>query len=98
MTQDTGLDAPITGVTVYRDGARIQRTAALEAEPGLRPVKIAELPMNVDLDSVRVAVFGQDLALLNVEVHNLVRTEPLREEVSQLRSALERVPGRGPAP
>jgi uncharacterized protein (TIGR02231 family) len=89
MTQDTGVDAPITGVTVYTDGARIQRAATLEAEPGLRPVKIAELPVSADLESVRVAVFGQDLALLNVEVHHRVRTGPLREEVSQLRSALE---------
>jgi len=89
MSQDAGLDAPITGVTVFRDGARIQRTGALEVEPGLRPVKIAELPVSVDLGSVRVAVFGRDLALLNVEVHNLVRTDPLRDDVTQLRSALE---------
>ncbi len=89
MTQDTGFDAPITGVTVFTDGARIQRTATLEAEPGLRPVKIAELPVSADQESVRVAIFGRDLALLNVEVHHRVRTDPLREEVSQLRSALE---------
>jgi uncharacterized protein (TIGR02231 family) len=89
MTQDTGPDAPITGVTVFTDGARIQRTTTLEAEPGLRPVKIAELPVSADLESVRVAIFGRDLALLNVEVHHRVRTDPLREEVAQLRSALE---------
>ncbi len=89
MTEDTGLDAPITGVTVFTDGARVQRTAALEVEPGLRPVKIGELPASADLESVRVAVFGRDVALLNVEVHNRVRTDPVREEISQLRSALE---------
>ena len=89
MTEDPGARAPITGVTVYSDGARIQRAATLEVEPGLRPAKIAELPASVDPQSVRVAVFGEGLALLNVEVHQRIRTDPLRDEVTQLRSELD---------
>jgi N-terminal domain of unknown function (DUF4140) len=90
MVEGNGLDAPITAVTVFRDGARVQRSGTLNVEPGLRTVVIGDLPASVDPASVRVAARGRDLALLNVEVHRRYRTDPLREETARLRSEVDR--------
>jgi len=86
----TGIDAPIVAVTVFRDGARVQRSGTVSVEPGLRTVVIGGLPASVDPASVRVAARGADLALLNVEVHRRHRADPLREQTARLRSEVER--------
>jgi uncharacterized protein (TIGR02231 family) len=90
MAEDSGLDAPITAVTVFRDGARVTRSGVLNVEPGLRPVVVGNLPVAVDPASVRIAARGQGLALLNVEVHRRYGADPLREETARLRSEVER--------
>ena len=90
MTESTGLDAPITAVTVFKDGARVQRGGTVRVEPGLRPIVIGNLPAAVDPASVRIAAHGRDLVLLNVEVHPRYRADPLRDETTQLRSEVER--------
>jgi uncharacterized protein (TIGR02231 family) len=90
MTEGTRLDAPIVAVTVFRDGARIQRSGTVNVEPGLRPVVVSGLPAGVDPASVRVAARGTGLALLDVEVHRRYRTDPLREETARLRSEVDR--------
>ena len=90
MAEGTGLDAPIAAVTVFRDGARVQRRGTVSIEPGLRTVVIGYLPASAEPASVRVAARGRDLALLNVEVHRRYRTDPLREETARLRSEVDR--------
>ncbi len=86
----TSLDAPIVAVTVFRDGARVQRSGTVSLEPGLRPVVIGGLPASTDPASVRVAARGPGLTLLDVEVHRGYRTDPLREDTARLRSDVER--------
>ena len=49
-------DAPISGVTVFRDGARVTRTEPLNVQAGLHRTRAAVLPGVVDPASVRVAV------------------------------------------
>jgi uncharacterized protein (TIGR02231 family) len=90
MAAGTSLDAPIVAVTVFRDGARVQRSGTVGVEPGLRPVVIGGLPASVDPASVRVAARGPGLALLDVEVHRRYRTDPLREETARLRAEVDR--------
>ncbi len=90
MADGTGLDAPITGVTVFRDGARVQRGGAVPLPPGPQTVVIGDLPAGVDPASVRVAARGPDLALLDVEVHRRYGTDPRREETARLRSEVDR--------
>ena len=80
MADGGDLDAPITGVTVFRDGARVQRTGTVSLPPGPRTVIVSDLPAGVDPASVRVAARGPGLARLAVEVHRRYRTDPLREE------------------
>ena len=55
MAEGAGLDVPITGVTVFKEGARVQRGGVVNLEPGLWPVVIGNLPATVDPDSGRIA-------------------------------------------
>src|SRR5262249_18530538 len=47
------------------------------------------LPVSADPASVRIAIRGQDVALLEVEVSRGYATDPLREETLRLRSDVE---------
>jgi uncharacterized protein (TIGR02231 family) len=90
MPDTLRIDAPITAVTVFRDGARVQRSGTVSMAPGRQAVVIGGLPASVDPASVRVAARGSGLTLLNVEVHRGYRTDPLREETARLRAEAER--------
>ena len=85
----TELDAPITAVTVFRDGARVVRTGVLDLAAGLQAVVVRGLPSSADPASVRVAVRGRDAALLEVEVERGYGADPVRAEVVRLRSEAE---------
>jgi uncharacterized protein (TIGR02231 family) len=92
-TVDTGpesADTPITGVTVFTDGARVTRTGVAAVHAGARPVMIASLPESADPSSVRVAARGQGLTLLNVEVQRRVAAESRQTSLAQLRADVER--------
>ena len=89
-TPEPGLDAPITGVTVFTDGARVVRSGLTELAAGPRSLVVGKLPRLADTSSVRVAARGHDLSLLNVEVHRRVSAEPLRDETASLRADVER--------
>jgi uncharacterized protein (TIGR02231 family) len=90
MTEGIDLDAPISGVTVFRDGALVIRTGRVNLPAGQRPVLISGLPAAVDPASVRVAARGRDLTLLNVEVQHGYGADPLREETTRLRADVDR--------
>src|SRR5580704_16207315 len=83
-------DAPITSVTVFRDGAQVVRAGLTRLAAGPGSVTIGNLPATIDTASVRVAARGHGLALRNVEVRRRVGTEPLREQTALLRAEVER--------
>jgi uncharacterized protein (TIGR02231 family) len=89
-TPEPGLDAPITSVTVFTDGARVVRAGVIRLPAGPRSLLVGKLPASADAASVRVAALGDDLSLLNVEVHRRVSAEPLREQTARLRDEVER--------
>lgn len=89
MAEGIDLDAPITAVTVFRDGARVVRTGTLTADAGMRQVTIAGLPAAADPASVRVAVRGHHLALLDVQVHKRFAADSRRQDAVQLRAQAE---------
>ena len=84
------LEAPISAVTVFRDGARVQRNGTVSMTQGTQAVVIGGLPAGVDPASVRVAARGPGLTLLTVEVHHGYRADPLRDETTRLRAEAER--------
>jgi uncharacterized protein (TIGR02231 family) len=90
-SSDNGIDAPITGVTVFRDGARVTRTGPLDVRAGLHRTRAAVLPGAADPASVRVTVRGEGVALLEVEVSKRFRADPLREEPARLREEVEKL-------
>jgi uncharacterized protein (TIGR02231 family) len=89
-TPESSLDAPITNVTVFTDGARVIRSGVTPLAAGPRSLVIGNLPASADTASVRVAARGDDLSLLNVEVHPQVSLEPLREQTARLQAEVER--------
>lgn len=89
MTEAQEIAAPITAVTVFTDGARVVRSGGLSVEPGERQVVIGGLPASADAASVRVAVRGHGVALLDIEVRHRYGADPLRDEVVRLRSEAE---------
>ena len=92
-TVETGpesADTPITGVTVFTDGARVTRAGVTAVQPGVRPVMIASLPESAEPSSVRVAARGEGLTLLNVEVQRRVAAEMRQESLALLRADVER--------
>jgi uncharacterized protein (TIGR02231 family) len=86
-----GPDAPIVGVTVFRDGARVTRAGAVDVPAGLGRVEVGTLPSAADQASVRVAVRGAGIALLEVEVNRRFRTDPMRQDTTRLRADVERL-------
>ncbi|HET9894453.1 MAG TPA: DUF4139 domain-containing protein [Streptosporangiaceae bacterium] len=85
----SGIEAPITAVTVFRDGARVVRSGSVTAGAGLSKIMIGSLPASADPASVRVAVRGQHVALLDIEVDRRYSAEPRRDEVARLRAQAE---------
>jgi uncharacterized protein (TIGR02231 family) len=77
-------------VTVFADGARVTRSGAVQLTGGLGPAVIRGLPASVDEASVRVAVRGQGVALLAVEVNRRYGADPVRAETVRLRAEAER--------
>jgi len=90
VPSNTGLEAPVTAVTVFRHAAQVTRTGAANLTPGLQPVVVSGLPPSADRASVRVAVRGEHVALLEVEVNRRYGADPVRAETSRLRSEVER--------
>lgn len=88
MANEAGLEAPITAVTVFTDGARVVRNGQVDLEAGLRPVVIGRLPALADPASVRVAARGA--ALLSVEVQRRFAAGPVRTETAHLRAEVDR--------
>jgi uncharacterized protein (TIGR02231 family) len=87
--QDTVLDAPITAVTVFDRGARVQRSGTVRLAPGPQQVVVSGLPADVVPASVRVAARGPDVTLLDVGVQRRYRTDPLRPQTAALRADVE---------
>jgi uncharacterized protein (TIGR02231 family) len=84
------VEAPVTAVTVFRDGARITRSGRAELAGGTTSAVFGDLPASVDPASVRVVARGQGVVLLAVEARNATRTETLRPDTTRLRHEVER--------
>ncbi len=52
------LDTQIKAVTIYRNGAKIERTGTIELKPGTHKLEIANLTRYLDKESVRVSGRG----------------------------------------
>lgn len=98
------LDTKIKAVTIYRDGAKIERTGTIELKPGTHKLEIANLTRYLDKESVRVAGRGHasitsfDTVDTTVEVSGyakldtlIKKREDLEKQQHQIQSELERI-------
>jgi uncharacterized protein (TIGR02231 family) len=83
------VEAPIRAVTVFRDGARVVRTGTFAAEPGAVRAVIGGLPDDADAASVRVALRGQAVTLVDIEVQRKYAADPLRADSGRLRAEVQ---------
>jgi uncharacterized protein (TIGR02231 family) len=84
------LETHISAVIVYPDRARLARTGRLALEPGLHALEIADLPLQLNADSVRAAAHGTARArLLGVQVNRAFYTDAPAEHVRELEAEVE---------
>jgi uncharacterized protein (TIGR02231 family) len=84
-------DARITGVTVFRDGARVTRSGPARVAAGTTAVVLDGLPGSLESSSVRVSARGAGLTLAGVEVRRDYQPGPLRDEAARLRADVDRL-------
>ncbi|WP_174527428.1 DUF4140 domain-containing protein, partial [Micromonospora maritima] len=63
----TEIDAPVVGVTVYPDRARVTRRGTVRLAAGEHRVRVAPLPLGLSRDSIRVGGRGA-ATVLGVDV------------------------------
>jgi uncharacterized protein (TIGR02231 family) len=86
----TSLTTAITAVTVYPDRARLTRGGSLTLQPGAHLIEVADLPLQINPDSVRAAAHGAARArLLGVQVQRTYFTETPAEAARQLEEQIE---------
>jgi uncharacterized protein (TIGR02231 family) len=91
---ETTLEAPIVAVTVYPDRARVTRRGRAQLTRGERRVVLADLPLTLQADSVRVSGSGP-ATVLGVVVgrhHRPRTTDPVAADlVERLHQAREKL-------
>lgn len=85
------VDAPIKAVTVFREGARLSRTAMCTVASGINSILFGDLPASVDPASVRVVARGEGVVLLEVQARYAQRTESVRVDTARLRREVDRL-------
>ena len=90
MAEVIEVQAPITAVTVFRDGARVERTGSFAVTaPGVVRAMIGGLPADADTASVRVALRGHAVTLVDIEVQRRYAADPLRADTARLRAEVQ---------
>ncbi|MCP4544296.1 MAG: mucoidy inhibitor MuiA family protein [Chloroflexi bacterium] len=86
----TELQTGITAVAVYADRARITRSGIMTLEPGNHRLEVSELPLKLDVASVRASARGTARArLFGVDVRRDFYVETPAERVRELEKQIE---------
>lgn len=89
---DTEIDYRVTGVTVYPDRARVTCQGRCELTAGHHELIFAQLPLTLDVDSLRVAGRGTaEVRLLSVEVTRRNYEQTPSERVRELEQQIQQV-------
>lgn len=81
------VTAPVVGVTVYSDRARVTRSGHVDLAPGVRAVRLPDLPGGLQLASLRVSAEGAEV--LRVEANPVERPVRAIEGIEPLVLAVE---------
>jgi len=98
------LDTKIKAVTIYRNGAKIERTGAIELKPGAHKLEVANLTRFLDKESVRVSGRGHativsfDTVDTTAEVSGyskldslIKKREDLEKQLTNIQSEIQRL-------
>ncbi len=86
----TLLSAQIREVVVFPDRARVTRQGSLTVNPGLHQIEFADLPLAIQVDSLRVTGRGTASAtLLGVEARRTFYSAAPAEAIRQLEQQIE---------
>jgi len=93
------LDTKITAVTIYRDGAKIERAGTVELKPGTHKIEIANLTRYLDRESVRVSGRGHasitsfDTVDTTTEVSGYAKLDTLVKKKENLEKQQRQIQG-----
>lgn len=84
------LDTQINAVTVYRDRALVKRRGKIQLTGSETELIIADLPLTLQSDSIRVKGVGNTpVRLLGVRTETVYQTEPVEERVAEIVAEIE---------
>ncbi|MEM6709475.1 MAG: mucoidy inhibitor MuiA family protein [Pseudomonadota bacterium] len=85
------LDSRVDRVTLYRNGAQVERVAELTLPAGDSEVRITDLPAGLDVARVALAVDGAAVRLSRVRRSTEQRLTAVNDDVEQLENELRRL-------
>lgn len=93
------IQTAVSSVTLYPDRARVTRTGTVDVTPEIRHLFIEELPLTMDIDSVRVAgqgtakvrILGVDVRQRNYTVTPASNIQALEEQIETLLDELKAI-------
>lgn len=88
----TALETTVMAVTVYPDRARVTRSGQIDLKPGQYRLEIAELPLTLSPESVRVSGRGTARVQLgSVDVHRAFYAETPSASAAELERRIEEI-------
>lgn len=97
--QAAAVETPIDAVVVYSDRARITRQGRAELRPGVRAVRLSDLPGTTMLDTLRVGAKGATVLRVEAAPVERIRAgidaiDGLVATIEDLRAQIERIEAR----
>ncbi|MEC4806136.1 MAG: mucoidy inhibitor MuiA family protein [Jaaginema sp. PMC 1079.18] len=84
------LDTQIHAVTVYRDRALVKRRGRIQLTGSETELIIADLPLSLQSDSIRVKGMGNTpVRLLGVRTETVYQTEPVEGRIAEIVAEIE---------
>ncbi|MDY6801123.1 MAG: DUF4139 domain-containing protein [Bacteroidota bacterium] len=82
------LSSKIKEVTVYRQGAQVEREGSITLPSGITSIKFTNLPRNINQQSIQLTGFG-DFTILSVNYQlNYLKSQEKTKEVQMLEDSL----------
>ncbi len=86
----TLLNTSVVAVVVYLDRARVTRSGKVTLEPGLQRLKVPELPLRLNPESLRGAARGTARTrLLGIQVQRVFSATPPVVQIRELKTQIE---------
>jgi len=90
LAEELTPTSEIKTVTVFQDRARITRSASVKLNPGENSIKLSNLPIGLDTQSIRVhAKADTKLQILGIDIQDQFQTELANKTAEELTQTLQ---------